>query len=299
MKIIIILLVLQLLFSAYMSAQVTIGSGNPPHESAILDLQASDKGFLGPRVALTGKYDNTTIPDAVSGLLVINTAQPDMSQPVEERVYPYKFYYWVEGDTPGWERFIGHDELEYRIEQEITKWAIPQPVMFYLNGTDILSENRPGILNFMENVNENSDKEILLVDSINHSNGAVKLKEGTQSTIIFEPGIYNIVFAYLFIPTTPSAINCNDSSYFMDFPFYPDDGSGLIYVRVYSNTYHNTGIKAAHGATINFVAPIKHSTEWTVKLGAGVSGCTNKRGFSLPNRNTFLYITKVGDVDNP
>lgn len=292
---IIIILILLSFLSAYTSAQVTIGSGNPPHESAILDLQSPDKGFLGPRIALTGKYDNTTIPDAVPGLLVINTAQPDMNQPEEERVYPYKFYYWIEGNNPGWERFVGHDEIEYWMDLEIAKWSMPQPVMFYLNGTDILSDNRPGIHNFMADVPANSDKAVLLKDSINHSNNAVRLKSGTQNTIILEPGIYNIIFTYLFIPTTPGGINCNVSSYFMDFPFYPKDGSGRKDIRVYSNTYHHTREKASHAATINFVAPIESRTEWVVKLGAGVSTCTNVTGFSLPNRNTFLYITRVGD----
>jgi len=278
----------------YISAQVTIGSDEPPHESAILDLQASNKGFLGPRVALTGRYDKITIPDAVPGLIVINTALPDMNQPEDERVYPYKFYYWIEGEKPGWERFIGHDELEYRIDREITKWSLPQPVMFYLNGSEILSENRPGALNFMGGVTQGLTKEVPLVDGFNHSGGTVKIKEGTQSTIILEPGIYNIIFAYLFIPTTPTSIDCNDSSYFMDFPFYAKDGSGLKYIRVYSNTYHNIREKASHAATINFVAPIEAYTEWVVKLGAGVSECTEIDGFSLPNRNTFLYITKIG-----
>jgi len=294
-KNIIILSIIQFLLPAYMLAQVTIGSGNPAHESAILELQASDKGFLGPKVALTGKYDDTTIPEPAPGLMVINTAQPDMSQPEEERVYPYKFYYWVQSDIPHWERFIGHDEIEYWIDREMDAWSMPQPVMFYLNGSDMLSANRPGINNFMQGVAANSDKALILKDSINHSDGAVKIKSGTPGTVILEPGIYNIIFSYLFIPTTPSLINCNVSCYFMDFPFYSRDGGGLKYVRVYSNTYHSTREKASHAASINFIAPIETTTEWVVKLGAGNSDCTRVGGLSLPNRNTFLYITKVGD----
>lgn len=293
MKNIIIVIIFQLL-PVHMLAQVTIGSGSPPHESAILDLQASNKGFLVSRVNLTGIYDVTTIPNPAAGLIVINTAEPDTNLPEEERVYPNKFYYWVQGDTPHWERFVGHDEVEYWINQEIAAWSMPQPVMFYLNGTDILEANRPGIRNFMAGVSANSDKPLPLKDSINHSDGAVELKSGTQSTIVLEPGIYNIIFAYQFIPTITTT-TCNVSCYFMDFPFYHREGGGLKYVRVYSNTYHNTKEKAAHAATINFVAPIETRTEWTVRLGAGVSTCTNVSGFSLPNRNTFLYITKVGD----
>ncbi len=290
---IILFLMLQCILPTYISAQVSIGTGDPPHESAILDLQASNKGFLGPRVALTGKYDRTTIPNAASGLLVINTSQPDINLPEEERVYPNIFYYWVEGNNPGWERFIGHDELEYRIEQEITRWSMPLPVMFNLNGSDMLSSNRPGILNFMSDANAGSAKKLPLVETFNHSEGNVSLKD--QDTIIFKPGIYNIVFAYLFIPTTPSAVTCNVSSYFMDFPFYPDDGSGRKEVRVYSNTYHLPKDSASHAATINFVAPIEQTTKWGVHLGAGASDCTKVNGLSLPNRNTFLYITRVGN----
>lgn len=292
---IIILLILQFLLPAYILAQVTVGSGDPPHESAILDLQSSNKGFLGPRVALTGKYDNTTIPNAAPGLLIINTAPPDMNQPEDERVYPYKFYYWVESGTPRWESLIGHDELDYWVEQEIIEWAMPQPVLFHLNGKDKLADNRLGILNFMSGVSANSSKELLLTDSVNHSGGSVQLKAGTQSTIILEPGIYNIIFAYLFIPTPASTTSCNHSSYFMEFPFYPRDESGFKYVRVYSDTYHHIQEKSSHAATINFVSPIQQRTEWTVKLGAGTSTCTSRSGFSLPNRNTFLYITRVGD----
>lgn len=83
----------------------------------------------------------------------------------------------------------------------------------------------------------------------------------------------------------------------MDFPFYSGSDPRKS-IRVYSNTYHNIREKSSHAATINFVAPIREETEWGVKLGAGFSGtgtCTGVSGFSLPNRNTFLYITKVGN----
>lgn len=58
-------------------AQVTIGSGEVPHTSALLDLKekadgTSNKGFLGPRVALSSPTDQTTIPNPAVGLLVYN-----------------------------------------------------------------------------------------------------------------------------------------------------------------------------------------------------------------------------------
>jgi uncharacterized coiled-coil protein SlyX len=56
-------------------SQVAINNdGSAPDASAILDVKSSDKGLLIPRVALTGSADNTTVPGAAGGLLVINTA---------------------------------------------------------------------------------------------------------------------------------------------------------------------------------------------------------------------------------
>ncbi len=301
MKIYIIILLIGMSFlPANIIGQVTIGADTEPHESAVLDVKASDKGFLGPRVALTGKYDNATIPNPASGLLVINTSEPDMSQPEEERVYPYIFYYWVEDPTPRWERFIGHDELEYWVEEEIKKWAMPLPAMFYMNGRDLLETNRYGGKDFMYGVSSGSSKPIPLTNNFNRSDGNVTLKPGTESTIILEPGIYNIIFAYLFISPNTYESPCNISSYFMDFPFYANDGSARKNIRIYSTTYHAQRQLASHASTMNFVAPIRVKTEWEVRLGAwggsdSRSCKPNHKGLSLPNRNTFVYITKVGD----
>lgn len=53
----------------------TVGIGtNNPNSSAILDLTATNKGFLLPRVALTGANDLTTISNPTTGLFAFNTA---------------------------------------------------------------------------------------------------------------------------------------------------------------------------------------------------------------------------------
>lgn len=74
----VVLLAALLMYASTMSAQVTIGSGEEPHASALLDLQeksdgTSSKGFLGPRVALASPTDQTTILNPAVGLLVYNT----------------------------------------------------------------------------------------------------------------------------------------------------------------------------------------------------------------------------------
>jgi len=56
-------------------SQVAINNdGSAPDVSAMLDVKSSGKGLLIPRVALTGRSDNTTVPGAAGGLLVINTS---------------------------------------------------------------------------------------------------------------------------------------------------------------------------------------------------------------------------------
>lgn len=54
------------------NAQTGIGTITPD-ASAKLDVSATNKGFLPPRVTLTSGTDNTTIPSPATGLLVYNT----------------------------------------------------------------------------------------------------------------------------------------------------------------------------------------------------------------------------------
>lgn len=65
-------ILLFLLISSSLYAQTGIGT-TTPHASAKLEVNASNKGFLPPRVALTGEYDATTIATPATGLLVYCT----------------------------------------------------------------------------------------------------------------------------------------------------------------------------------------------------------------------------------
>jgi len=66
-----------LLLSSTFSYAQNVGinaSGTAPDASAMLDVNATNKGFLMPRVALTGTTDATTIASPATSLLVYNTA---------------------------------------------------------------------------------------------------------------------------------------------------------------------------------------------------------------------------------
>lgn len=64
---------LQLFISVITFGQVGIGT-NTPDASAKLEVSSTNKGFLPPRISLTGITDVSTIISPVSGLLIYNTA---------------------------------------------------------------------------------------------------------------------------------------------------------------------------------------------------------------------------------
>ena len=64
-------IVVIILFVSTANAQTGIGT-TTPNASAKLEVYATNKGFLPPRVTLTSATDSTTIPNAAEGLLVYN-----------------------------------------------------------------------------------------------------------------------------------------------------------------------------------------------------------------------------------
>lgn len=74
-------------------AQTGIGTTSP-HTSTALDIVSSNKGFLGPRIALSSRSDNTTINNPADGLLVYNTTT--LSGNEDTQLKP-GYYYWYNG----------------------------------------------------------------------------------------------------------------------------------------------------------------------------------------------------------
>ena len=78
------ILVLTILFTFQMLAQTGIGT-TTPNASAKLDVYATNKGFLPPRVTLTSTTDATTIASPAEGLLVYNVGSVGLQA---------GYYYW-------------------------------------------------------------------------------------------------------------------------------------------------------------------------------------------------------------
>jgi hypothetical protein len=94
-----LIIILSLLLNTVISkAQVGIGT-TTPNSSAKLDITSTNKGFLPPRVTLTGTTDVTTIASPATGLFVYNTATAGTSP---SNVTPGLYYY----DGSKWQRVI-------------------------------------------------------------------------------------------------------------------------------------------------------------------------------------------------
>ena len=92
------------LFSIHLMAQTGIGTITP-HASAKLDVTSTDKGFLPPRIALTGTNDVTTIASPATGLIIYNTATAGTSP---NNVLP-GYYYW---DGLKWNGLVDQGALD-------------------------------------------------------------------------------------------------------------------------------------------------------------------------------------------
>lgn len=99
------------------SAQVTIGSNNPPNNNALLDLQeendgSSTKGLLFPRVELVATDNFAPMAAHVKGMVVYNTATTpyDVATDMSTRVSPGLYY----NDGTKWERlYMGYTNWFY------------------------------------------------------------------------------------------------------------------------------------------------------------------------------------------
>jgi len=307
------ILLLLIFATSTLKAQITIGSLEPPHESAVLELKSenNDKGVIFPKVALRAIWDTITIPKPEVGLFVMNTNDSDPSEVINisERVRANRFYSWS-GEE--WVELIGYPRLHENIEIAFSALGVPRSALFVLNGDfRIMPTNYPnmrGVLDLLKGISANDAAYLPLVEQINLTNGNVTMTNvNGQTTIKFKPGVYEIKFVYEFVPAStagggiqPPPQSCTLSSYFMDFPLNRIEADGTIrtlYGRVYSNCTHTHSGLSNHGNAINYITIIYTETLWPVRLGRGIAGnCEGVSGFAMPNRSNFLSISRVGDI---
>ncbi len=110
MKKMIYTLVAFLLPLFYMNAQQVIvtddASYTTPASGSVLDVKSTSKGFMPPRVALTGTTDATTISSPSAGLMLYNTATAGTSP---NNVTPGLYYNAGTSGSPSWSRVLNTD----------------------------------------------------------------------------------------------------------------------------------------------------------------------------------------------
>lgn len=292
-----------LFISPVVSGQVTIGNGEPPHPSAVLDLKTTEnnKGFLGPRVSLIQADRGDPIVNPARGLLVYNLSDSPAGVEEENRVEADRFYYWA-GNK--WLAFVGEKIIETVIKESLDNLGIPRSAIFILNQNDpsvtqvMTNPVQFGIRNIFGGINTGEVVHLPLAEKVNNIGPDLVL--WGRNYLTFKPGTYSITVSYGFEPTTPNSIlsTCTISSYFIDFPIdYNVTGDRA---RIHSTAIHGTRTKAAHSGAIRYVMRIDSDYTWAVALGLGQSGnCQSTTtwidpgGFSLMSSNTYVFVTRL------
>lgn len=128
------ILILALFFSLNAIAQTGIGT-TTPHASAKLDVTATNKGFLPPRVTLTSTTDVNTIASPATGLLIYNTATAGTAP---NNVVP-GYYYW-NGST--WIQISGGLVIESR-SASFSLSAADNNKLFFINSASAVTVTVP------------------------------------------------------------------------------------------------------------------------------------------------------------
>ena len=91
------------IITIHLNAQTGIGT-TAPNPSAKLDVYATNKGFLPPRISLSGTLDVSTIATPATGLVVYNTATAGVTP---NNVIPGYYYY----DGTKWNQLVDQSSL--------------------------------------------------------------------------------------------------------------------------------------------------------------------------------------------
>ncbi len=122
-----------------------------PNNSALLDMYSSNKGFLPPRVALTGVNDVATIPSPATGLLVYNTANAGSGSNLV-----YAGYYYFDGSF--WRRLGETNKKEIVANVFSAGYGVSSAAgdrCVYVNGVQVSCSSRGATLTVISGTNGN------------------------------------------------------------------------------------------------------------------------------------------------
>ncbi|PHQ28312.1 hypothetical protein [Leeuwenhoekiella nanhaiensis] len=252
-------------------AQVGIGTTNPV-SGALLDISATDKGLMIPRVSLTGTDDTATVtPAATTGLLVFNTAVTTGTNAVSQG-----FYYW---DSTKWVKIsAGSDDTSiYANDGTLSGDRI---VTQNSNTLDFVGTGGRGILAIKRTDNAN-EIGLSFRNSGDNYDASIFMESGSNSGLAIASGSNQGNAANL----TNTVIFNNDqtSSFSKELKVYEADANlNDITSRLYSST--DDGI-----------LDLYENNTYNHRLAANATTIFNEKGLDLDfrietdtNENTFF-----------
>ncbi|PXV69038.1 hypothetical protein CLV62_101307 [Dysgonomonas alginatilytica] len=275
--------VLILLFDTLLlSGQIGINTEDV-HPSAALEVYATDKGILLPRVTLLGTKDVVTIVAPATGLLVFNTKAAPGGGALGDKMEANNVYYWSGSE---WALLIHSLIIKEVVKQKTDELKIPKPAVY---------EVANDIPNFLLTEDVGYAVRVPMREVVNSIPEYISFNT-TNNRLTFQPGTYNISLVY---EATHNATGCTLSSYYCDLlRYYPADmggGAGPGF-RIHSTSSHTEGGLSNHGGTIAATIVVTTPMIWTIQMGRGQSGnCHLKAGNTLAARSTHLTILRMGD----
>lgn len=265
-----------------LSGQIGINTENV-HSSAALEVYATDKGILLPRVTLLGTKDVVTIPAPATGLLVFNTKAAPGGDTLGDKMEANNVYYWSGTE---WSLLIHSLIIKEVVQQKTDELKIPKPAVYEL------VDNIP---NFLQSQAMGYAVIVPMQEVVNSIPEYISFN-ATNNRLTFQPGTYNISLVY---EATHNATGCTLSSYYCDLlRYYPADTGGEVGpgFRIHSTSSHTQGVLSDHGGTIAATIVVTKPMIWSIQMGRGQSGnCHEKAGNTLKARSTHLTILRIGD----
>ncbi|WP_165023685.1 hypothetical protein [Dysgonomonas sp. ZJ279] len=259
----------------------SIGIGTEtPDASAALEINATNKGFLPPRVALTATNSASPITSPAVGLIVYNTANGSSGATA---VYANNLYTW---DGTKWSQLINQSTFDNTLQSSLNNLGVPRPAVFQLQGN---------IKNFLNTVAIGASAKVPMSMLVNNLLDDISFNSGTNVVTFKRGGLYTMTLVY---EAEHNGTGCTLASYIVDFP----DMNGargdapIQYTRIHSTAAFTQGALSNHGGTITCTAFIPTGRTWPIQLGRGQSGNCSGTGCTLIGRSTHFVITKVGDL---
>jgi len=247
--------------------------------SALLELEASNKGFLMPRVALTGLTDVSTVNTPAHAIMVYNTATTNAGS---NDVIPGFYYYNKDTNTPSNSKWVRlYDSQNRSLEGDLKNSfkTADHSGWFLLDGRAISSlpqaaQDAAKRLGFTNNLPDARDRFLKTKSASTNPAESLGDKGGTNTLTIAQANLPNITFSGTISGT---ALSAGAHTHTVNTPLQMNDsdrgvnGSQWSVDNVVSSTTSSSG---AH----------THNLSGSASVPSGGSGTT------LDNRSPYLVV---------